>query len=108
MEDSFLQESCFRLMTERGEMMQDKFRALRLPAAAFTGYDDALVVLVLQHAVVGGIGHGEDVRGKVVEFAVLVGFDVLWVVEGKILEGIHGYQYATHIPASKKGSCVEE
>lgn len=57
-----------------------------------TADDDALRPLVPQHGVVGGVGHGEDVRRQLAQPPVLVQLDVLGVVDRVELERVDGDQ----------------
>ena len=78
-------------------MVQQEVGALRLAGPRLPRDDDALVLPALQHAVVGGVGYGEDVGRQLAQPLVLVHLDVLGVVDGEELEGVEGDQDGAHV-----------
>jgi len=73
-------------------VVQQEVGAFGLARAALATDDDALIALVPQHAVVGGVGNGKNVWRHVNKPPVLVQLDILGVVDWVELEGVHCYQ----------------
>lgn len=85
------------LLAERREVVQQEVGAFGLARAALSTDDDSLIALVPQHAVVGGVGNSKNMRRHVNKPPVLVQLDILGVVDGIELEGVHCYQNGANI-----------
>ena len=55
-----------------------------------TADDDALGFSISHHGVVGGVGHGENMRRQLAQPSILIQFDVFRIVNGVKFEGIDG------------------
>lgn len=104
-EDRLLDAAAMRsLLAERRQMMQEEIRRLGLAGAAFAADDDALVLLLLEHAVVSGVGDRENVRRYVrTQPTILVKLDVLRIVDRIELERIQGYKDAADVSVDVAG-----
>lgn len=72
------------------DILHDPLGRLRLSRARLSGNDDALVVLVGDHVVVGALGDGVDVRRHLEAVLAAVGVEDFVRVDGEQAEGVDG------------------
>lgn len=67
-----------------------KYRVREVSVCGETWYDDAGVFGSPLHGLVGGVGHGEQVRGVLVELPPPVGINGVSAIDVHLSVGVHG------------------
>jgi len=77
--------------------LHDPLRRFGLCSTTFAGNDDALVLLVAVHVVIGRLGDGEYVRWDFKSVLAAIGRQDSWGIDAKISEWVDGDQHMGNV-----------
>lgn len=92
--------------SDGGNVLHDALRGLRLSCSTLAGDDDALILLVGDHVVVGGLGDGVDVRRDLETVLAAVGDEDFVGVDGEEAEGVDGDEDMADVGLVARGESV--
>ena len=104
-EDRLLDTTSVRtLLAQGGEMMEQEIRRLGFTGTALATYHNALILLLLEHAMIRRVGYREYVWRYVrTEPSILIKIHILRIVNRVEFEGVQGDQYAADVGVNVAG-----